>query len=443
MAAADDTLTERGPSAHFKLGKTITLFRTNRNAHNVPSPALAMTSRRVWKDHHENNDAGVEHLKKRKITVKDTAFDDGEGPTAYNARREIAWLSTTIENSTELREVELVKHNISCVAEPFRRYESMAFSRVPDINAEDVSKSVVTTVNFHPGDELVCTGGLDTHVRIFKVDCKANEKVHTLAVGAPVFQVEFCRENSSEHIIVAGREQLLFGHVEKNLIEKAMLAKGAYTNAGFIQSPDSAFIGVIGSSQLTLISQKSRTGVMTLRSNSRIKAASFDIDGHHVFGCTDDGFLHYWDIRTQRCVKSAPGFGGVKKLCVPESSGKIITGCDNGITQVFSIDSIEWSGRRYDGKVAQRAEKTLSNLCSEITTLETSRKGDMIAFASSLKRNSLRLFHIPSLKVIEKWPTASTPLNYVSACALNYDGSLLAIGNTRGRVLAYRISTQQ
>jgi len=110
---------------------------------------------------------------------------------------------------------------------------------------------------------------------------------------------------------------------------------------------------------------------------------------------------------------------------------------------VFSIDSIEWSGRRYDGKVAQRAEKTLSNLCSEITTLETSRKGDMIAFASSLKRNSLRLFHIPSLKVIEKWPTASTPLNYVSACALNYDGSLLAIGNTRGRVLAYRISTQQ
>ena len=402
---------------------------------------IAMADQGAWEDVYESGE-GVEQLMKRQKLVYDETVNNVDNKTRKYTRRKMTWLPDDIAHSSERKAVDFVKYSTDTpAAEPSGRYENIAFARVQDINAGDVGKSAVTTVNFHPNNELVCTGGLDAQVRIFKVDCKANEKVHTLAVDTPVFQAEFGGASSSDYIIIAGKQKLIFGNLERRVLEKVSLMKGVCTNGSFIQSPDSAFVGVIGSSQLMLISQKSRTSVMSLRSNSRINAVAFDVDGHQVAGCTDDGFLHYWDIRTQRCIKSASGFDGVKRLCIPRTSGEIITGCSNGLMRVFSPESIDWSDARHGKKTAQIAGKTLSNLCTEITTIQTSPGSDIVTFASSLKRNCLRLLHLPRLKVIENWPTASTPLHYVSSCALNFDGSLLAIGNARGQVLAYRIST--
>ena len=59
--------------------------------------------------------------------------------------------------------------------------------------------------------------------------------------------------------------------------------------------------------------------------------------------------------------------------------------------------------------------------------------------ASKMKRNALRLIHLPSMTVFQNWPTAQTPLHYVHSLAFSPGGGMLAVGNARGRVLLYRL----
>lgn len=63
----------------------------------------------------------------------------------------------------------------------------------------------------------------------------------------------------------------------------------------------------------------------------------------------------------------------------------------------------------------------------------------MLALASRMAKNALRIAHVSSRTVFENWPTANTPLGYVHSLAFSPGGGLLAVGNARGRVLLYRM----
>jgi U3 small nucleolar RNA-associated protein 18 len=41
---------------------------------------------------------------------------------------------------------------------------------------------------------------------------------------------------------------------------------------------------------------------------------------------------------------------------------------------------------------------------------------------------------------VSNWPTARTPLHYVTALSFSPGGGYLAIGNDRGRALLYRLN---
>ena len=63
----------------------------------------------------------------------------------------------------------------------------------------------------------------------------------------------------------------------------------------------------------------------------------------------------------------------------------------------------------------------------------------MLAFASRMKRDSLRVAHIPSCTVFSNWPSSKTPLHYVHSLAFSPRCGFLAVGTARGRVLLYRL----
>lgn len=52
--------------------------------------------------------------------------------------------------------------------------------RLKDANIEARSDAVVRAVQFHRAGELLLTAGLDKTVRLFHVDGKKNEKVHSV-----------------------------------------------------------------------------------------------------------------------------------------------------------------------------------------------------------------------------------------------------------------------
>ena len=82
----------------------------------------------------------------------------------------------------------------------------------------------------------------------------------------------------------------------------------------------------------------------------------------------------------------------------------------------------------------------MNNLTTEINELNFNNDGQLLAVSSHKKKNSLRIIHLPSYKVISNWPSNKTPLHYVSSTAFSRNNSYLAVGNARGRVLLYHIN---
>ena len=63
----------------------------------------------------------------------------------------------------------------------------------------------------------------------------------------------------------------------------------------------------------------------------------------------------------------------------------------------------------------------------------------ILAMASRMAKDALRLVHLPSYTVFSNWPTSRTPLGYVHSLAFSPGGGYLAIGTARGTALLYRL----
>ncbi len=62
-----------------------------------------------------------------------------------------------------------------------------------------------------------------------------------------------------------------------------------------------------------------------------------------------------------------------------------------------------------------------------------------MAMASRMKKDAMRLVHLPSATVFSNWPTQRSPLHYVHSLAFSPHSGFLAVGNARGKVLLYRL----
>jgi len=83
--------------------------------------------------------------------------------------------------------------------------------------------------------------------------------------------------------------------------------------------------------------------------------------------------------------------------------------------------------------------RSLMNLTTAIDNLAFSPDTQMLALSSRMKKDSLRLVHLPSYTVFSNWPTSGTPLHMVTSMDFSPGGGYMAIGNAKGKVLLYRM----
>lgn len=63
----------------------------------------------------------------------------------------------------------------------------------------------------------------------------------------------------------------------------------------------------------------------------------------------------------------------------------------------------------------------------------------ILALGSQRIPSALRLAHLPSSTVFQNWPTQRIPLGNVSSAAFSPGGGFFAVGNSKGKVLLYRL----
>jgi U3 small nucleolar RNA-associated protein 18 len=83
--------------------------------------------------------------------------------------------------------------------------------------------------------------------------------------------------------------------------------------------------------------------------------------------------------------------------------------------------------------------RSFEQLTTAISIVAFSPDGQLLAFGSGLKKDALRLAHLPSCTVYRNWPTEQTPLGRITAVAFGPGSDLLAVGNDVGKVRLWEI----
>lgn len=325
--------------------------------------------------------------------------------------------------------------------------------QVKDANLEDRNRSVVNALEFHPSGRLLLTGGLDSTLRIFHVDGKRNSKVQGVHFrDMPIHRARF--SGGGEQVIVSGRRSFFYqfdlgsGTVERVLtLERNRHSIKSLEN--FVVSHDGqqlAFIGGKGHVHIVSNKTKQQTGVLHL--NEACGAACFSAHNeHHILTTGKGGNVYLWDVRTYACLDRHVDEGALTSTAIASSGSHYAIGHDSGVVNVYknaclnSLDDMTSHDEQRHKALGRREtpERALLNLSTSINAISFNFDGNLLAIASRVVKDAVKIVHVPSLTVYGNWPTRRVILGRASSLAFSPKGGYLAVGNDRGRALLFRI----
>ncbi|KAL3162415.1 U3 snoRNP protein [Trebouxia sp. C0010 RCD-2024] len=322
-------------------------------------------------------------------------------------------------------------------------------TRLKDANHQEPSKSVVQSVEFHPAGQLLLTAGFDKRLRLFQVDGIENPKVQSVFFpDTPLHKAAFA--NDGAQIVASGRRKGFFIYdLAASRVEQVqgILGRQEKSCESFVTCPSGsnplvAFLGNEGC--IPLVSLKSRQSVGTLKMNGTVRTATFTADGQELLTAGGDGVVHTWDLRTRRCIRRQVDEGCLNSTALTcSNSGHLFaTGSNSGVVNVYSRLRQPLADRHVSRPQAASPASplhTFMNLATSIDSLAFSPDTQLLAMGSRMKKDSLRLVHVPSYTVFKNWPTSRTPLGYVHSLCFSPKGGFLAAGNAKGKVLLYRL----
>ena len=180
-----------------------------------------------------------------------------------------------------------------------------------------------------------------------------------------------------------------------------------------------------------LLSSKTKQWVSNVKMNAIVVDVAFTPG--YIWTLSLEGDVCVWDLETKLCKNRFKDEGCIKgsRISISPDYEFIAIGSSSGIVNLYKTDSVL-------ANQDPKPEKSIMNLTTSITTIEFHPSSKMLAIASKDLKDSMRLFHIPSKRVIQNWPTGKTPLGYVSAVSFSPNGQFIAIGNDKGKILLYK-----
>jgi len=325
-------------------------------------------------------------------------------------------------------------------------------TRLKDANHEEPAKSVIRSVEFHPRGQLLMAAGLDRRLRFFNIDGVENPRVQSVMLeDMPVHQAAFT--GGGAQVIASGRRSFFYClDLETAKIERVNGIFGREERsfeafAASSASPVVAFFGRDGN--IPLVSTSSRQSVGSLKMNGSVRAGAFSADGNDLLTSGSDGVIYLWDMRMQRCRQRYVDEGSTRgsALSVSPDGQTFASGSESGVVNVYqhSTATAQTNGSaggasdNPEAPLALRPLRSLPHLTTNADSIAFNGDGQLLAIASRMKRDALRLVHLPSLTVFSNWPTSRTPLHYVHSVCFSPGGGYLAIGNAKGRVVLYRL----
>jgi U3 small nucleolar RNA-associated protein 18 len=132
---------------------------------------------------------------------------------------------------------------------------------------------------------------------------------------------------------------------------------------------------------------------------------------------------------------------GASTLAVTGSASSTIlaAGSKSGNVNIYQDTHRNMPAQASIGAETLQPVKTLTHLTTVVDSMAFSSDGQILVMASRMKRDALRLIHVPTMTAFSNWPTSKSPIHYVHSVAFSPSTGYVAIGNARGRVIMYRL----
>ncbi|KAI8929452.1 WD40-repeat-containing domain protein [Entophlyctis helioformis] len=368
---------------------------------------------------------------------------DDEDNEAVNDQRVIT--SATDPNAGDLGHSELLRllRTTQPIVDSHRRRvlsaDKLDIVRVKDANQLAYAQAVIQSAQFHPRAPVLLTCGFDKTLRLFQIDGKINPKITSIYIkDMPIFRAHFTPDG--RQIIMTGRRKWFYVHdLETGQTNKIWGIRGRDEKSYelSIVSPCNRFIAFMcRNGYISLVSLQTKQWVADLKMNGLVTAVAFSKSGKHLYSFGSDGEVYQWDTATRQCLHRFHDEGCVKAtaLAVSDDEQYIATGTAAGVVNVYLTKTALKSSN-------PKPAKTFMNLTTPISELLFHPDSQLLVMASKNVKDALRIVHLPSLRVVQNWPTGATPLGYVSTVAFSSGGGgYLAIGNAKGKVLLYKLT---
>ncbi|GMP99595.1 hypothetical protein CsSME_00047013 [Camellia sinensis var. sinensis] len=312
----------------------------------------------------------------------------------------------------------------------------LEYSRLVDANADDLSNSPINSVQFHRNAQLLLTAGLDKKLRFFQIDGKRNTKIQSIFLDdCPIQKACFLPDGSQ--VIASGRRKFFYSFdLVKATVDKIgpLIGREEKSLEVFEVSPDSNTLAFVGNEgYILLVSSKTKELIGTLKMNGTARSLAFANDGQHLLSSGGDGHVYHWDLRTRACFHKAVDEGCIhgSALCTSPDGSLFAAGSDSGIVNVYNREEF-LGGKR-------EPIKTIENLTTSVGFMKFNNDAQILAISSSMKKNSLKLIHVPSFTVFSNWPPPNRTLHYTCCLDFSPGGGFMAVGNAAGKVLLYKL----
>lgn len=327
------------------------------------------------------------------------------------------------------------------------RTTHLHITRMKDANIQERSKAVIQSVEFHNNGQLLYTAGLDKTLRLFQIDGVRNPKVQSIFFpDLPIVCAHFNAQGSE--IICSGRRQFFYVYdVVQGSVIKVPNIKGRSEKSleSFSVSPDNKHISFVGNSgNIILVSQATKQWIGNMKINGIATACKFSPSGQELFVTGSDGIVYIWDVRMRACLAQHVDDGCLNARAISVSSnGKYYaTGADSGVVNMYSSEGISsLTPNMLTSTIPlYKPLKSFMNLTTPADQILFNHDTQLLAIASSKKKDSLKMVHIPSWTVYQNWPSNKQSLGIVSSMAFSPNSGYFAIGNDQGDVLLHRLN---
>ncbi|KAL7584032.1 hypothetical protein Lser_V15G41759 [Lactuca serriola] len=316
----------------------------------------------------------------------------------------------------------------------------LEYSRLVDANAQDPSSGPINSVQFHRNGQLLLTGGLDKKLRFFQIDGKRNTKIQSIFVDdCPIRKAAFTPDGSQ--VILSGRRKFFYSFdLVKAKMDKIgpLVGREEKSLETFEISPDSKTIAFIGNEgYILLVSSKTKELIGTLKMNGTARALTFGNHGQELVATGGDGQIYHFDMRSMSCFHKGVDEGCLTGTALGMSpNGNIFAaGSDSGIVNVYNKEEFLGGNRK--------PMKRIENLTTKVDFIKFNSDGQILAICSSMKKNSMKLVHVPSFTVFSNWPPANKALQFPRCLDFSLGGGMMAMGNAAGHVLLYKLNHYQ